>query len=468
MPFSQSSSSPHRIDVIYHPALVWLCRLLVGATFVVSGFVKSVDPWGSFYKIGEYIGVWGLDIPQSFVVLGAFALGGFEFVVGFLVLFGCYRRAGVWLLMLMMAFLLPLTLYIVIADPVADCGCFGDFIILSNTATFVKNIVITLLLVYLVLFNTRVGGLFVPYIQWLVGAIVSLYILLVSVIGFYVQPLIDFRRFAPGMALLPVADEEAEDGDVDYEFIYEKDGREETFTIDNLPDSTWTFVDRKVIGGGSEELSDGFTVIVDGEDVAPDIIDVDTDQFLVTIPDMNSVDLSYTYLLNELNDYITDRGGSMVALVNGDDRDIARWRDISMASYPIYSAEPTLIKELARGRAAIVYLERGVVKWKRTLASTPYSAVTEIPPGQLLRELDPESTYWLYVLSISFAGVVFIIFMLDRSGRLVAWHLRQHRYIPRWRRIGRKNPTAQANIAPGKESADPSVVPGGKNGDEKK
>ncbi|MDE6814338.1 MAG: hypothetical protein K2J28_11075, partial [Duncaniella sp.] len=162
-------------------------------------------------------------------------------------------------------------------------------------------------------------------------------------------------------------------------------------------------------------------------------------------PDMNGVDLSYTYLLNELNDYITDRGGSMVALVNGGDADIARWRDISMASYPIYSAEPTMIKELVRGRAAIVYLDGGVVKWKRTLASISYSAVTEIPPGELLRELDPEPTYWLYLLSITFAGVVFIIFMLDRSGRLVAWHLRQHRYIPRWKRIGRKNVASPAD-----------------------
>lgn len=451
MPSSQLSNSPRRIDVIYHPALVWLCRLLVGATFVVSGFVKSIDPWGSFYKIGEYIDVWGLDVPASFEVLGAFALGGFEFVVGFLVLFGCYRRAGVWLLMLMMAFLLPLTLYIVVADPVADCGCFGDFIILSNTATFVKNIVITLLLIYLALFNARVEGLFVPYIQWLVGAVASLYILLISLVGFNLQPLIDFRRFAPGTALLPASDGDDEDDDVDYEFIYEKDGSEETFTIDNLPDSTWTFVDRKVIGGGSEELADGFSVIVDGEDVAADIIDTDADQFLVTIPEMNGVDLSYTYLLNELNDYITDRGGSMVALVNGDDDDIDAWRDISMASYPIYSAEPTMIKELARGRAAIIYLEKGVVKWKRTLASTPYSVVTETPPGQLLHELDPEPTYWLYVLSITFAGIIFIIFMLDRSGRLVAWHLRYHRRIPRWRRPGRKNAPAHSDDAPAGE-----------------
>ncbi|MCM1077235.1 MAG: DoxX family protein [Bacteroides sp.] len=432
MPSSQSSSSPRRIDVIYHPALVWLVRVIIGSTFILSGFVKSIDPWGSFYKIAEYIDVWGLDVPSSLEILAAFALGGVEFVLGCLVLLGCYRRVAVWLLTLMMAFMLPLTLYIAMADPVADCGCFGDFIILSNTATFVKNIFITLLLVYLLMFNSRVDGLFNPYVQWIVGGLVSLYIVIISLIGFNIQPLIDFRRFAPGVSLLPSDDDDDSASDVDYEFIYEKDGERRSFTIDSLPDSTWTFVDRKVIGGGNEEMADGFSVIVDGEDIAADIIDPTTDQFLVTVPDLRGVDLSYTYLLNELNDYMTGRGGSMVALVNGDDDDIDWWRDISMASYPIYSAEPTMIKELARGKAAIIYLHEGVVVWKRTVGSISYSALTGTPPGQLLHALDPEPTYILYVTSITFAGIIFIIMMLDRSGRLVAWHIRRRKHTRQW------------------------------------
>ncbi|MDE5954087.1 MAG: DoxX family membrane protein, partial [Duncaniella sp.] len=145
--------------------MVWTVRVVIGAVFVVSGFAKSIDPWGSYYKIYEYLDVWGWDIPSALVVLAAFALGGFEFVWGCLLLLGCYRRVAVWLLLLMMAFMLPLTLYIAIADPVADCGCFGDFWIISNTATFLKNIVITQLLLYLAVFNRRVDGLFFPYVQ---------------------------------------------------------------------------------------------------------------------------------------------------------------------------------------------------------------------------------------------------------------------------------------------------------------
>lgn len=467
MPSSQSSSSRSRAaaPALFSPAAVWLVRVIIGATFIVSGFAKSVDPWGSFYKIGEYLDVWGWDIPQALVVLAAFALGCSEFVTGCLVMLGCYRRVAVWLLAAMMAFMLPLTLYIAVADPVADCGCFGDFLILSNTATFLKNVVISILLVYLLRFNSRVDGLFFPYVQWVVGGLVSLYIFIVALIGYNVQPMVDFRRFAPGTSLLPADEADGtdtgEDGPV-YEFIYEKDGERRGFTIDSLPDPTWTFVDRRVTGGAPEETSDGFAVIDEGEDITADIISPDTEEFLVTIPDMHGVDLSYTYLLNELNAYITGRGGSMVALVSGDSDDIDRWRDISMASYPIYSAEPTLLKELARGHAAIVYLTDGTVRWKRALSSISYATVTATPAPELLRALDPEPTYWLYMLSIVFGGLVFIIMVLDRSGRLVAWHIgHRRRHLSRLsRRHGASNPAdpsaSASSSASSSESASPS------------
>lgn len=430
MPSSQSSSSPRWTDRLYSPYVVWLLRLIVGGVFVVSGFAKSIDPWGSFYKIGEYLDVWGWEIPSTLIVLAAFLLGGAEFVLGALLLFGCYRRVAPCLLMLMMLFMLPLTLYIAVADPVADCGCFGDLFVISNTATFLKNVVITGMIVYLIPFNRRADGLFIPYVQWVIGGLLSLYILLIALYGYNIQPLLDFRRFDPGTDLLAsVAGEETDEDSDDeavYEFIYEKDGQEEAFTIDNLPDSTWTFVDRRLVGG-SEAVTDGFSVLVDGEEIAADIIAPDTEQFLVTIPDMRAVDLSYTYLLNELNDFITARGGSMVALVSGDDKAIDWWRDISMASYPIYSAEPTMIKELARGRAAIIYLSDGIVQWKRMLSSINYSFLTETPVGEITDELNPETSYVLNTLTVVLATLIFSIMILDRSGRLVSWHLRRRR-----------------------------------------
>jgi len=408
---------------LFHPVGVWSLRLVVGAVFILSGFAKSIDPWGSFYKISEYLDVWGWDVPSQLVVFAAFLLGGMEFVIGFLLLLGCYRRSAVWILLLMMAFMLPLTVYIAIADPVDDCGCFGDFIVISNTASLVKNVFLTMMLVYLAAFNRRVTGLFVPYVQWIAGGLLSLYILIVALYGYNVQPLIDFRRFSPGTELL--SSDETEDAG--FEFIYEKDGRRESFAIDNLPDSTWSFVERRLISGSDEAVSDGFTVIVDGEDIAPEIIDSETEQFIVTIPDLRAVDLSYTYLLNELNDYISARGGSMVALVNGDDEGIGWWRDVSMASYPIYKAEPNLIKELARGRAALVYLREGRVEWKCTVSSISYSSLTEFQHGEITDRLNPETAYVLNTLTAIFAVVITALLILDRSGRIVGWLIKRRK-----------------------------------------
>lgn len=411
---------------LYHPAVVWLLRIIVGATFVISGFSKGVDPWGSVIKINEYLAVWGWDIPSALVTVGAFVLIGMEFVFGMLLMMGCYRRVSVWILLLMMAFMLPLTLYIAVANPVADCGCFGDFLVVSNTVTFVKNILLTLALVYLAIFNTRLSGIYFPYVQWVVGGLLTLYIMVVAFVSYNVQPLIDFRRFAPGTSLLSASDDTDDEDEPVFEFVYERDGERKAYSIDELPDSTWTFVERHLVSG-SEKESDGFTIIQDGEDIAPDIISEEGEQFIITIPDIKRVDPSYTYLINELNDFMTARGGSLVALVSSDESGIEWWRDISMASYPIYNAEPTLIKELARGHAALVYLKDGVVQWKRTLSSISYTFVTEASSSQLIEELDPEPALALETFTGVTGVALLVLLFFDRSGKLVAWLIRRRK-----------------------------------------
>ena len=430
MPSSESSNSPSQptADRFYRPWAVWMLRVVIGAVFCVSGFVKGVDPWGSVIKIGEYLDAWGWDVPDGMVTAAAFALAGYEFVWGSLLLLGCYKRVSVWALSLMMAFMLPLTLYIAIASPVDDCGCFGDAIILSNNATFVKNVLITAGLLYLWLYNRRSGGLFLPYVQWIAGGLVTLYILVIELIGYNIQPLVDFRRFAPGTALVTAnGDTDDDDPDIVMEYTYEKDGEQHKFPIDNLPDSTWTFVSAEVVEGEVND-SDGFVILDDGEDITTDVIDSGTEQFIVTIPDFRNVDLSSTYIINELNDYITSRGGSLIALVGGGDRGLEWWQDISMATYPIYRADPKMIKELARGNAAIVYLDHGRVEWKRTIGSISFTLITdEEARGNLLEILDPQSGYTLKLVSVVFGGVMLVVFILDRSGWLLTWHLKRRK-----------------------------------------
>ena len=102
--------------------ITWLMRIFVGGLFLVSGFTKGVDVWGSLFKFKEYFSVWGYEIWDALNVVGVFVLCLVEFLTGFFLLFGCFRRATPIIALLIMAFMLPLTLWLAVENPIADCG----------------------------------------------------------------------------------------------------------------------------------------------------------------------------------------------------------------------------------------------------------------------------------------------------------------------------------------------------------
>ncbi len=184
---------------VWKHVTVWVLRLLIGGVFVMSGLVKSLDLWGFVFKIEEYLAIWDMSQPRTIVFMLAMGVAGYEFVLGLLLAMGCYKRVAPWGLFLTMVVMLPLTAYIWIADPVSDCGCFGDFWKISNGATFLKNIAITTGLLLLLKWNSEIReALFNPAIQWMVGAWISLYIIIIGLYGYNAQPMIDFRSFPVG------------------------------------------------------------------------------------------------------------------------------------------------------------------------------------------------------------------------------------------------------------------------------
>lgn len=402
-------------------AAVWIARIVIGALFVISGFAKADDLYGFIYKIEEYLEVWGWSQPRSLVLVAAMSLSAMEFLLGAMLALGCYKRTCVWLLLAMMAFMLPLSGYIYFADPVADCGCFGDFWIISNGATFLKNIAITAALVFLAMYNSRVDGLFGSYVQWLVATVCAVYILVIGSIGYMVQPLVDFRSFPTGSSLVQ---HDGGGDEAEFEFIYEKDGEERTFAVDNLPDSTWTFVDRRQISGKISEKTD--FVVLDGDDnVTDDVISAEGEQLLIIIPDYSRADVSCTYAINEMSDYIASRGGSVVCLLAADSAQTEEWRDLSMADYPVLYAEPTVLKELARGVMAAVYLRDGVIVWKRTLSSIdPDIFAAASDQSDVMDSLAGDGPGTARNFTFILLAVLAVLFMLDRSGRLLDWSIK--------------------------------------------
>ena len=384
------------------PFAVVALRWVVGAVFIFSGFVKGIDLWGVIYKVTDYINAFGWDWALPYVDVVAVMMPLAEFTIGFLLFIGSFRRVAVWLALAIMAFMLPLTAYVAIYDPVADCGCFGDALVISNTVTFWKNVVITLALCFLLWKNATVRSLYGPAVQWLTVVFPVVYLLVIMAVGFYEQPLIDFRPYKAGTYIIG----NNEGGlDAEYSFIYEKNGHRQRFSLYDLPDTTWTFVNREESVPDSV-AEDGKVVnqlvFFDGDyDVASEVLPLEGDVVLLLIPDLASVNVSSTFMINEMYDSLSESGIMMICLIGGSDSDIDEWREISMADYPVYKMDDTMVKTIARGNPALVRVSDGRILWKQAMEAVNADDVQSVedPAGDAMRFLIGLSVFLLLVMT---------------------------------------------------------------------
>lgn len=386
----------------------------------MAGWAKCVDLWGTVIKFQEYFTAWQIDVPEALIQVGAALMAGTELVLGVLLLFGCYRRASVWLMLCFMAVFLPLTFYIWRVNPVSDCGCFGDFMILSNQATFLKNIGVTAALVLLAFFNKRVSGVFVPLTQWIVVSVSVLYALIVISIGVYSQPLVDFRRFEPGASI--VSAEATEGEDAEYMFIYSKDGETREFGVENLPDSTWMFVDRRIVGG-EETVVDGFAAYDGGDDVASESF-VDGKVLLITIPSTDNV-LPMATLIDDIATRADACGITPFLILGGGESTVNDYVSDMMPTYQVLYAEPSALKELARGEIALTFIDDGVIEWKRTALSLSREFLQNYDDCSF-EDLKPFGQPFMWMLTVSFGGGLVLFCMIDR-GSLALFILHRRR-----------------------------------------
>ncbi|MEF9923810.1 MAG: DoxX family protein [Muribaculaceae bacterium] len=347
--------------------IVAILRLFIGSVFIFSGFVKGIDPWGSIYKFAEYISSFGFSNFEPFLLFMAMSVAIFEFIFGVFVLLGCYRKIAPMLLLIVMFVMLPLTFYISITDNVNDCGCFGDAIVISNWATFIKNIFITLALVYLCFYNKRLKNIYGVSVQWLVCLFTFSYIMVICFIGYFYQPLIDFRPYKVGTKIASTLEEEINSDN--YLFVYEKDGIKKDFSMDSLPDETWNFVERKEIKSHSLPKIEGISIFENDEDITSKVLSSEGEQIILLFPNLKEVDISSTYMINEICDFAKTYGINVIGLTSASKNAIAEWNDLSMASYKLYVIDDSELKAIARGNPAIVYVKDGIIEWKQSLQS---------------------------------------------------------------------------------------------------
>lgn len=233
--------------------------------FILSGFLKGIDPIGNALKIKEYLGAFHLDFLDFLSIPGAIILSCAEFLVGVAILKGLRIRLFSKIALWFISFFTLLTLIILIFNPVSDCGCFGEALHLSNQATFIKNLVLLGAAVLIYLQRQKIAPVASAKVEW--GYLAAYAALILCLQGYSLKniPQIDFGIYKPGTDLV-AKQQYNQEREYETTFIYSKDGKQEEFTINNLPDSTWTFVDARteLVGGAIEDASINFSFI-DGE-----------------------------------------------------------------------------------------------------------------------------------------------------------------------------------------------------------
>ena len=406
--------------------LTMLMRLTVGGVFIFSGFTKAIDPWGGSYKITDYLSALGFTEWTDTALFIAVALAVIEFVLGVVIAVGAYRRSGPIVALLLMLVMTPLTLWLAVTDAVPDCGCFGDALHLSNRATFGKNVLLLLGIIYLLLFNKSLRGVYGPAVHWAVMALSFVFVMAVAYYGYFTQPLIDYRPYPVGTRLVSSTIEDSEEGEDDFIFVYSKDGEQHEFTIDSLPDEEdgWEYVTRyharrphgKVIvqNGNSQP---GIAILDEvGNDITIDVLSDSHRTVLLLFPDLPQVGVVNSFALNELNDAALVADADVIGLTPATSEEIEQWKDVSMASYPIYNMDDSELKMIARGNPAVVYLEDGVIKWKRTLDSLD-DVEQPIELSEMGKDYDADSI--LTSLMLAYLTAMLILVVINRTHLLI-------------------------------------------------
>ncbi len=407
--------------------LVNICRLVLAVTFILSGFVKAVDPLGTQYKLNDYLEAMHLGdlVPQTVTLMGSIALSTVEFCIGIFLLFVIYRRLTSRLTLLVMSIMTVLTVWIYMADPVSDCGCFGDAVVLTNGQTLLKNIIL-LACAVIVAWKPLDMLRFISHTnQWIVINYTVLFILFVAGYALYDLPQFDFRPYHVGANIKEGMEvpEGAEQPQFETTFIMEKNGERREFGIDNYPDSTWTYIDTRTVQtkqGYVPPIHDFSITTPEGEELTEEILNDKGYTLLLISPHLEDADDSQFDLINQIYEYAEDNDYPFYCLTASGEQGISRWRDITGAEYPFALTDETTLKTIIRSNPGLLLLKDGTVirKWSHNRLPDEYALnqpLEKLELGQLPEDSVPGK------IVVILLWYVLPLLVLTIADRLWAW-----------------------------------------------
>ena len=378
--------------------IVNTARLVLAITFILSGFVKAVDPLGTLYKINDYLVAMHMGgLLSDWLALGASVLqSAVEFCLGIFLLFAIQRRLTSRLILLIMMVMTPLTLWLAIANPISDCGCFGDALVLTNWQTFWKNVALLVCAVVVAWWPKEMFRFISESNQWIVINYSALFILAVSVWSLYYLPIFDFRPYHIGTDLRQQWQRTMEGEDLPYA----------DFFIDNT----------------YEEVDLTEQVLADTSYV-----------FLLVSPFLEQADDSRLDLINELYEYAHEHSYAFYCLTSSTHQNIDRWREMTGAEYPFCTTDGITLKTVIRSNPGVVLLKNGTIirKWSHNNLpefneSQSVLPLEKLPEGHLPTTTAAEK---IAALLMWFVLPLTLLSLADRTWMWTRWLRRRKKNV---------------------------------------
>ena len=314
--------------------IVNMARLVVALAFILSGFVKAVDPLGTQYKIADYLEAMhlGAYVPDGLTLILSVLLSAAEFWLGICLLFAIRRRVVTRVILVWLMIMTPLTLWLALANPISDCGCFGDAIVLTNWQTFWKNIILLACAILLACYPLDMMRFVSRTNQWIVMNFTALFILIVAGQSLYDLPYFDFRPYHIGTDL--------------------RKGWQQMMEGEESPYSEF-FLER----------------IDDGNDITDSVLNDKGYVFLLVSPHLEEADESQFGRLNLIYEYAMEEGYPFYCLTASGEKAITKWRDGTGAEYTFCQTDDIVLKTMIRSNPGLMLLKDGTIirKWSHNI-----------------------------------------------------------------------------------------------------
>ncbi|WP_299684251.1 BT_3928 family protein [uncultured Dokdonia sp.] len=374
---------------------VQIARFLVGALFIFSGFIKLNDPLGFSYKLQEYFApeVLNLEFLSPYALLISIILVIAEVVLGIALIIGYGKKIPVWfipflprilrllgfknvrinstllLLLLMIIFFTFLTFYSAYFNKVTDCGCFGDAIPLVPWESFIKDVILLVLILFLLAFQKYIQPVFKNKIVQ--NSIIFLSFAACMCFGYYVLmhlPWLDFRAYKEGSNITKNMEipEGAPEAIFEYHWKFNVNGKEEIVTTSG----GYPQVEGEFVGYETEQVQEGYIppvhdfTIEKGDDNFTTTFLEKENLIAIVAYNIDKTEREGYYNIRKVTEEAIRKGYTVIGLTSSSPSVHEPFvRDYKLP-FEFYYTDETTLKTIVRASPGIVSLDKGTILQK--------------------------------------------------------------------------------------------------------